>query len=92
MEGTIVKHLLAFGLSLLLLAPLEAGDKRDKRASSSVPTKGTAENGPDVKKDVATLTTNISWQTSLVQAKETARKEGKMVFWMHMLGDLCGAT
>ena len=71
-----MRHLLAFGVSLLLLAPLEAGDRKDKKAASSVPTRGTAENGPDVKKDVASLTTNISWQTSLVQAKETARKEG----------------
>ena len=79
-------------LALTLTARAEAGDKKEKKAVSSVPVKGTAENGPDVKKDVAALTTKISWQTSLDAAKELARKEGKMVFWMNMLGELTGAT
>jgi len=86
-----MRTLLALAASLALLAPAEAGDRRDKKASS-VPTKGTAENGPDVKKDVALLTTAISWKSSLAEAKEAARKEGRMVFWMNMLGDLNGAT
>ena len=79
-------------LAFAVAAPAEAGDKKEKKATSSVPVKGTAENGNDVKKDVATLTTKISWQTSLDAAKELARKEGKMIFWMHMLGDMNGAT
>lgn len=86
-----MRTLLALAASLALLAPAEAGDRKEKK-SSPVPTKGTAENGQDVKKDVALLTTAISWKTSLADAKELARKEGKMVFWMHMLGDLNGAT
>jgi len=85
-----MRILLALAASLAILAPAEAGDKKDKKGS--VPTKGTAENGQDVKKDVAQLTTAISWKTSLPEAQELARKEGKMVFWMHMLGDLKGAT
>ena len=85
-----MRTLLALAASLAILAPAEAGDRKEKK--SSVPTKGTAENGQDVKKDVAVLTTAISWKTSLADAKELARKEGKMVFWMHMLGDLNGAT
>ena len=85
-----MRTLLALAASLAILAPAEAGDRKEKK--SSVPTKGTAENGPDVKKDVALLTTAISWKSSLVEAKEAARKEGRMVFWMHMLGDLNGAT
>jgi hypothetical protein len=86
-----MRWLLAVAASLAILAPAQAGDQKDKKASS-VPTKGTAENGQDVKKDVALLTTGISWKTSLAEAKEAARKGGKMVFWMHMLGDLTGAT
>ena len=85
-----MRTLLALAASLAILAPAEAGDRKEKK--SPVPTKGTAENGPDVKKDVALLTTAISWKTSLADAKEAARREGKMVFWMHMLGDLNGAT
>ena len=87
-----MRYAIALALSFTLLAQVEAGDRKGKKAASSVPTKGTAENGPDVKKDVAALTTKISWQTSLDQAKELARKEGRMIFWMHMLGDLSGAT
>jgi hypothetical protein len=86
-----MRWLLAVAASLAILAPAEAGDRKDKKASAG-PVKGTAENGQDVKRDVATLTTAISWKTSLSDAKELARKEGKMVFWMHMLGDLNGAT
>jgi hypothetical protein len=86
-----MRTLLAFAATLALLAPAEAGDRKEKR-TGAVPTKGTAENGPDVKKDVALLTTAISWKTSLDDAKALARKEGKMVFWMHMLGDLTGAS
>jgi hypothetical protein len=85
-----MRTLLALAASLAILAPAEAGDRKDKKGST--PTKGTAENGPDVKKDVAVLTTAISWKTSLADAKEIARRENKMVFWMHMLGDLNGAT
>ena len=84
-----MRTLLALAATLALLAPAEAGDRKQK---GSVPTKGTAENGHDVKKDVALLTTAISWKTSLDDAKALARKDGKMVFWMHMLGDLNGAT
>ena len=86
-----MRWLLTVAASLAILAPAEAGDRKDKKASAG-PVKGTAENGQDVKRDVATLTTAISWKTSLSDAKELARKEGKMVFWMHMLGDLNGAT
>jgi len=84
-----MRTLLALAATMALLAPAEAGDRKQK---GSVPTKGTAENGQDVKKDVALLTTAISWKTSLDDAKAQAKKDGKMVFWMHMLGDLNGAT
>ena len=87
-----MRYALIAALGFALLARAEAGDRKEKKAGSAVPTKGTAENGPDVKKDVATLTTKISWQTSLDAAKDLARKEGKMVFWMHMLGELNGST
>ena len=84
-----MRTLLALAATMALLAPAEAGDRKQK---GSVPTKGTAENGQDVKNDVKLLTTAISWKTSLDDAKALAKKDGKMVFWMHMLGDLNGAT
>lgn len=87
-----MRYALGLALAFALAVPAEAGDKKERKAASSVPVRGTAENGPDVKKDVASLTTKISWQTSLDAAKDLARKEGRMVFWMQMLGDLTGAT
>ncbi|CAN5661886.1 hypothetical protein BH10CYA1_BH10CYA1_51670 [soil metagenome] len=41
---------------------------------------------------VAQLTHQINWHPSLPQAEYQAQREGKMVFWMHMLGNLSGAT
>jgi len=87
-----MRYALALAATFALLAPAEAGDKREKKAVSSVPVRGTAENGPEVKKSIADLTTRISWQTSLDAAKSLARRDGKMIFWMNMLGDLNGAT
>lgn len=34
----------------------------------------------------------IQWQTSLQSASEIASKEGKLIFWIHMLGTMEGAT
>lgn len=38
------------------------------------------------------LTSNINWYSSLYQAEESARSQGKMVLWLHMLGNLKGET
>jgi hypothetical protein len=35
---------------------------------------------------------DIQWNTSLPAAEAQARREGKMVMWIHMLGDIKGAT
>jgi hypothetical protein len=84
------RFLLAAFLSLGLLTGAEAGDR--KTGKSTVPTRGVAEDGKEVQKDVATLTSKIAWKTSLDDAKAIAKKEGKMVFWWHVLGDLDGST
>jgi hypothetical protein len=34
----------------------------------------------------------IRWYTSLDDAEAEAKKEGKLVFWLHMLGTIDGAT
>jgi hypothetical protein len=38
------------------------------------------------------LTSEIRWHRSVSQAEEDARREGKLVFWVNMLGTLSGAT
>ncbi len=41
---------------------------------------------------VNTLTTQIDWQTNLKEAEGLAQQQNKLVFWMHMLGKIDGAT
>jgi len=38
------------------------------------------------------LTTEIHWYNNLNSAEAEARRENKLVFWMHMLGTLDGTT
>jgi hypothetical protein len=38
------------------------------------------------------LTGTIPWYTSLGQAEESARHQGKLIFWMQMLGSITGGT
>ncbi|MBY0547993.1 MAG: hypothetical protein K2W95_11920 [Candidatus Obscuribacterales bacterium] len=35
---------------------------------------------------------DLGWSNSLADAKQRARQQGKMIFWVHMLGKLDGAT
>jgi hypothetical protein len=42
--------------------------------------------------NVEALTSQIQWVNSLPQAEYAAQRQGKMIFWMHMLGNLSGAT
>lgn len=41
---------------------------------------------------VEKLTAQIQWHESLPDALAEARREGKLVFWVHMLGQIDGAT
>jgi hypothetical protein len=38
------------------------------------------------------LTSEIDWYKSLNKAEDAAREQGKLVFWVHMLGKIDGAT
>jgi hypothetical protein len=42
--------------------------------------------------NVHKLTTNIDWYTDLKKAEKAAAEQNKLVFWMHMLGKIDGAT
>lgn len=42
--------------------------------------------------NVTHLNSEITWNRSLPAAEDEARREGKMVFWVHMLGSMSGAT
>jgi len=41
---------------------------------------------------VSEMTQAVPWDTNLYSAEMEARREGKMVFWVHMLGSMTGAT
>jgi hypothetical protein len=45
-----------------------------------------------VEKQVTKLNTKVHWYDSLDEAKEKAKKENKLVLWLHALGDLDGTT
>jgi hypothetical protein len=38
------------------------------------------------------LTSGIDWYTDLKKAEKAAQEQNKLVFWMHMLGKIDGAT
>ena len=38
------------------------------------------------------LTTEIEWYKNLHKAEDAAQAQGKLVFWVHMLGHIDGAT
>ena len=42
--------------------------------------------------NVHKLTTGIDWYTDLKKAEKAAAEQNKLVFWMHMLGKIDGAT
>ena len=45
-----------------------------------------------VEKQVNKLTHKVHWYDSLDEAREKAKKENKLVLWLHALGDLDGTT
>ena len=38
------------------------------------------------------LTSSIEWYKNLHKAEDTAREQGKLVLWIHMVGKIDGAT
>jgi hypothetical protein len=38
------------------------------------------------------LSTQIEWYDNLHKAEAEAQQDGKLIFWMHMLGHIDGAT
>ncbi|MBI3270690.1 MAG: hypothetical protein HYZ53_16925 [Planctomycetes bacterium] len=53
---------------------------------------GVASSGEQTEAKVDKLVHNLAWQKNLEDAKALAKKSGKMIFWMHILGDLDGTT
>ena len=49
-------------------------------------------NGDQNFRSVTNLTSEMRWYDGLAQAEYEAKRDGKLVFWLHMLGNLSGAT
>jgi hypothetical protein len=71
---------LAIGISLLVSQASAA-----RRAHRMV-------RGPEAGARVEHLLTELKWETSLEDAKQRAAAEGKLVFWVQMLGRIDGST
>jgi len=41
---------------------------------------------------VHALTNDIDWYKNLKKAEEAASQQGKLIFWLHILGHIDGAT
>ena len=48
--------------------------------------------GTEAEKHVSDLTSKIAWQRSLDAAEKLAKRDGKLILWVHVKGDLDGAT
>jgi hypothetical protein len=48
--------------------------------------------GPEAAQRTNDLVTSLTWHTSLDAARATAAREGKLVFWVQMLGQIDGST
>lgn len=79
---TITPLLCSLGIasSLLINVPVNAADP-----SAVVPSDEAGKNAFVVNK-------GMKWHTSLEEAQAKAKQEGKLVFWVHMLGTMDGAT
>ena len=76
------KHLLTVAAALLLAAQVAPTSAKPPLILS----------GTESSERVNELTTEMTWYHSLAQAEDAARRQGKMVFWVQMLGDIAGAT
>ena len=46
----------------------------------------------DAQRESTRTARSIKWETSLEEAKESAQKYNKPIFWVHMLGNIDGYT
>ena len=69
------------GLTLLLTTSLAAQGQKGRRITPE-----------EAQANAIRTIHEIRWQPSLETALATARREGKLVFWMHMLGRIDGDT
>lgn len=82
----LIRKATAFALPLLVALSSGAGP------ALAVPNAPKLIPGNVAHDQMTKLTSEIHWYQDLRQAESSARSQGKLVFWMHMLGHLDGAT
>ncbi len=60
-------------------------------AANAVPARNMLD-ARDSERNARAVKQDIEWSNSLADAKQRAREQGKLVFWVHMLGKIDGAT
>lgn len=79
--------------ALLVSAPAWAGDRNGKQQGAArAAGVGSVVPAETVKANVEKVTQQIAWQTSLAAAQAEAERTGKLIFWVHALGDITGLT
>jgi hypothetical protein len=48
--------------------------------------------GDEAKANIQKVTSDIQWHTNLNSAMGQAHRQNKMVLWVHLVGNLSGAT
>ncbi len=74
---------------LLAVAPLAASENKTRAGKGPV---GTIIEPAAVAAGVEKLSRDLVWHPTLALAREQAAREGKMILWLHALGDLTGST
>lgn len=80
------------GLVALVLVMLTAGALWAKEPKKGKQKKQMLVDPTTVEASVSKVTNQIHWYDSLDDAKAEAKRTGKMVLWMHALGELTGTT
>ena len=75
---------------LLAVAPLGAEERKAARKPKGPV--GTVIESSAVSARVEKLSRDLEWVGALDAAKKRAAREGKMILWLHALGDLDGLT
>lgn len=96
------RALLAFGLSLFTAMPSLAAPsivngqvitpQQQQQRWQPQPRHKAVLTGAEVQENELKVVNGLNWHTNLNSALQEASREGKMVLWIHMLGDIKGAT
>lgn len=80
------------GLVALVLVMLTAGALWAKEPRKAKQKKQMLVDPTTVEASVSKVTSQIEWFSSIDDAKAEAKRTGKMILWMHALGELTGTT